>query len=67
MAGDSDAGQKGLRPGDVFVSASEVKANARGDVETAVAAARRDRRKSVLLMISRGGRTMFVPLKVDEG
>jgi len=67
IAADSDAGEKGLRSGDVIVRAGEVRTNAPGDVEGAVAAARRDGRKSVLLMVSRSGGTLFVPLRVDEG
>ena len=69
VAGDSDAGQKGLQRGDVIVRAGAIKTNAPADVEGAVAKARRDGHKSVLLMISRGGGTMFVPLSIasDRG
>jgi len=67
VTGDSDAGQKGLHRGDVIVRAGEARVNAPGDVATAVAAARRDGRTSILLMINRGGGTLFVPVKVGEG
>jgi len=67
VTADSDAGEKGLHRGDVIVRAGEMKTNAPADLETAVAQARRDGRKSVLLMINRGGGTIFVPLKIDQG
>ena len=67
VAGDSDAGEKGLRRGDVIVRAGEARTNSPADVEAALAEAKRDGRKSVLLMISRGGGTLFVPLKVESG
>jgi serine protease Do len=67
VADNSDAGEKGLRGGDVILRAGDAKTNAPADVVAAVAAARREGRKSVLLMINRGGGTIFVPLKVDEG
>ena len=66
IAANSDAGEKGLRRGDVIVRAGAIKTNAPADVEGAVAKARRDGHKSVLLMISRGGGTIFVPIKLDD-
>jgi serine protease Do len=67
VAGDSDAGAKGLQRGDVIVRAGETRVSAPADVEAAVAAAKQEGRKSVLLRVSRGGGTLFVPLKVSEG
>jgi serine protease Do len=67
VSGDSDAGQKGLHRGDVIVRAGDARTNAPSDVQAAVAAAKREGRKSVLLMISRNGGTIFVPLKIDSG
>jgi len=67
VAPDSDAAEKGLRPGDLIVRAGGVGATTPKDVGVAVAEARRDHRPSVLLMISRDGRNAFVPLKVAAG
>ncbi|HEX4181514.1 MAG TPA: Do family serine endopeptidase [Caulobacteraceae bacterium] len=64
VAGDSDAGEKGLHQGDVILRAGETRTNAPADVEAAVSAAKREGRSSVLLMVARGGGTIFVPLKV---
>ena len=61
---DADAADKGLRPGDVIVSASNVAARTAADVAGAVDAARRAGRPSVLLGVSRGGRTLYVPIKI---
>ncbi|HEX4183888.1 MAG TPA: PDZ domain-containing protein, partial [Caulobacteraceae bacterium] len=65
VAGDSDAGEKGLHRGDVILRAGEARTNAPADLQAAVAAAKHEGRKSILLMISRNGGTLFVPLKVD--
>ncbi|HWE47583.1 MAG TPA: Do family serine endopeptidase, partial [Caulobacteraceae bacterium] len=62
VAGDSDAGEKGLRRGDVIVRLGEARTNTPADVEAALAEAKRDGRKSVLAMITRGAGTLFVPL-----
>ncbi|MGE5565027.1 MAG: Do family serine endopeptidase [Parcubacteria group bacterium] len=61
---DADAADKGLRPGDVIVSASNVAARTAADVAGAVDAAKRAGRPSVLLGVSRGGRTLYVPIKI---
>jgi len=61
---DSDAGEKGLRPGDVIVSASNRAVGSAAEVSAAVDAARRANRPSVLLGVSRGGRTLYVPIKI---
>lgn len=63
---DSDAGEKGLRPGDVVVIASGQPVNSASDVSGAVEAAKRAERPSVLLGVSRGGRTLYIALKIAE-
>jgi serine protease Do len=65
--GESDAGEKGLRRGDVILRAGDAKTNAPQDVASAVDEAKRDGRSSVLLMIGRGGGQLFVPLKIEQG
>jgi len=62
---DADAADKGLRAGDVIVSASGVAARTASDVAAAVDAAKRAGRPSILLGVSRGGRTLYVPIKIE--
>jgi serine protease Do len=63
---NSDAAEKGLKPGDVIVKAGAHLANQPSDVAAAVAEARHDGRKSVLLLVSRDGQTVFVPVELDK-
>ena len=67
VAGASDAGQKGLRQGDVILQAGGRKADSPADVQAAVAEARKAGRAAVLLQVARNGRPTFVPLKVAQG
>ena len=62
----SDAGEKGLRAGDVIVSASNRNVTSASDVASAVDAARKADRPSVLLGVSRSGRTLYVPIKIAD-
>jgi serine protease Do len=61
----SDAGQKGLKRGDVIVRAGDRDAVSPADVLAAVDQAKRAGRTSVLLQIHRGGRNLFVPIKIQ--
>jgi serine protease Do len=61
----SDAGQKGLRRGDVIVRAGDTPVASAAEVQAAVQAARHAKRQSVLVGVYRGGRTLFVPLKIE--
>jgi serine protease Do len=63
---NSDAGQKGLKRGDVIVRAGDATVASAAEVQAAVEAAKRAKRPSVLLGIYRGGRTLFLPLKIAE-
>jgi len=64
---NSDAADKGLQPGDVLVKAGDHALSKPSDMTAAVAEARRDKRGSMPLLVSRGGHTLFIPLKVGEG
>ena len=66
VKGSSDAGEKGLRRGDVIVRAGGHEVASAGDVAAAVAEWRKSGRTSIPLGISRGGRTLFLPVKIDE-
>ena len=60
----SDAGQKGLRRGDVIVQANGHPIAAAADVAAVVAEAKKAGRTGVLLGIYRQGRTTFLPIKI---
>ncbi len=61
----SDAGQKGLRRGDVIVHAGDRSVASAADVAAAVDAAKKAGRASVAIGVYRQGRTTFLPLKVS--
>ncbi|MBS0409701.1 MAG: Do family serine endopeptidase [Proteobacteria bacterium] len=65
VKGSSDAGEKGLRRGDVIVRAGDHVVATAADVASAVAEWRKSGRTSIPLGISRGGRTLFLPVKID--
>jgi serine protease Do len=65
VASDSDAGDKGLRSGDVIVSAGDQKTDTPADLSNAVKAAKDAGRKSVLLLVKHGDRRVFIPVDLD--
>ena len=65
VKGSSDAGDKGLKRGDVIVRIYDKAATAPADILTAVAEARKAGRASVLVQIHRNGRNIFVPIKLE--
>jgi serine protease Do len=60
----SDAGEKGLRRGDVVVRAGDRPVMTGADLAAVVDAAKKAGRTSVLVGVYRAGRTSFLPLKV---
>jgi serine protease Do len=62
----SDAGQKGLRRGDIIVQAGGHPVTTAADVTAAVEAAKKANRTGVLLGIFRAGATTFLPIKIGE-
>jgi serine protease Do len=60
----SDAAQKGLRQGDVILRAGASPVASPTDVSSAVAAAKGAGRKSVPLLVDRGGQRFYVPVDV---
>jgi serine protease Do len=62
----SDAGEKGLRAGDILVHAGEMAINGPADVQSAVAKAKKDGLSSVLVGVHRDGHTLFIPLKIEK-
>ena len=63
---DSDAAEKGLQPGDVVLSVSNRTVHTPQDIEKSVAAAHSAGRKSVLLLVSKDGSSLFVALDLDK-
>lgn len=61
---NSDAAQKGVRPDDILVRAGDKVIGSAEDFSSVVEAAKKAGRQSVLVGIYRGGRTLFLPLKV---
>jgi len=60
----SDAGEKGLKRGDIIVRAGDRAVNGAADLSAVVAAAKQANRPSVLVGVWRQGRTLFLPLKI---
>ena len=63
----SDAGDKGLRPGDVIEQVGGHAANSAADVTAAVSAARSAGRKDVLLLVAHNGRHVYLPVEIGTG
>jgi serine protease Do len=61
----SDAGDKGLKAGDLIVRAGDTSVGGPNDVQTAVATAKKEGRPSILLGIRRDGHNYFVPIKIE--
>ncbi len=62
----SDAGEKGLRAGDILVHVGDAAILGPADVQTAVAKAKHDGLASVLVGVRRDGHTLFIPLKIEK-
>ncbi len=63
---DSEAASKGLVEGDVITEAGQQKVTSVEDFETRIEEARDAGRKSLLLLVRRGGDPRFVALSLDE-
>ena len=62
---DSDAAERGLRPGDRIVAVGGTEVRAVSDVSGAVALAKSQKRPSVLLFVERGqNQRVYVPVKI---
>jgi serine protease Do len=62
----SDAGEKGLKRGDVIVRAGDRPVLTAADVTAVVEVSRKAGRPAVLVGVYRGGRTLFLPLKIAK-
>jgi serine protease Do len=66
VKGSSDAGDKGMKPGDIIVRAGDSDVASPADVVAAVASAKKAGRASILLGIHRDGVTRFAPIKIEN-
>lgn len=62
----SDAGEKGLKRGDVIVRAGDRAVASAAEVASVADLARKAGRPSVLVGVYRAGRTLFLPLKISK-
>jgi serine protease Do len=65
VRGSSDAGDKGLRRGDVIVRAGDHEVASASDVLAAVGEWKKAGRTSIPLAVNRGGVTRFLPIKIE--
>jgi len=64
VKGSSDAGEKGLKTGDIIVMAGETQVSSPADVALAAAAAKKEGRTAIRLGVRRDGHTLFLPIKL---
>ncbi|PKP82581.1 MAG: serine protease [Alphaproteobacteria bacterium HGW-Alphaproteobacteria-2] len=62
----SDAYEKGLRAGDLIAEANQQSVASVGDLESQIDAARDAGRKSILLLVRRGGEPRFIALSIEK-
>jgi serine protease Do len=61
----SDAGDKGLKRGDVIVRAGDRDVSSTSDISAALGDWKKAGRTSIPLAVNRGGVTLFVPIKIE--
>ena len=62
----SDAGEKGLRAGDILVRAGDTSVAGPSDIQAAVTRAKHDGKTSILVGVRRDGHTLFIPIKIEK-
>ena len=67
VVNDSPAAEKGLRPGDVIMEASQEEMKSAGQIAGKIDEAKRSGRKSILLLVERQGDLRFIALRLDQG
>src|SRR4029078_5789870 len=63
---DSPAAEKGLKPGDVIMKASQEEIKSAGQVVSKIDDAKKAGRKSILLLVERQGDLRFIALRLDQ-
>ena len=66
VASNSNAREKGLRPGTLIVEVNQEKVSSPAEVSAKVDAARKSGRRSVLLLVDQGGDLRFVALRLSK-
>jgi serine protease Do len=66
VGNDSAAADKGLRPGDVIMEASQEEIRSASQVVGKINEAKRAGRKSILLLVERQGDLRFIALRLDQ-
>ncbi|WP_031238116.1 Do family serine endopeptidase [Asticcacaulis sp. AC466] len=66
LDGDSDAAQKGLKPGDVIVRADNKPVTTQGEFSAIIDGFKKAGRPSILLMVNRDGRNVALPLSLKD-
>jgi serine protease Do len=64
---DSPAAEKGLKPGDVIMEASQEEIKSAGQIVSKIDDAKKAGRKSILLLVERQGDLRFIALRLDQG
>ena len=64
VKGSSDAGEKGLKAGEIIVMAGDRNIGGPADVSEAVTTAKKEGRASIRLGVRRDGHTLFLPIKL---
>ena len=65
VSGDGPAAERGLRPGDIILEVAQEEVDTPSEFASKVRAAERSGRKSVLLLVQRGGDLRFVAVRLD--
>ncbi len=65
VSGDGPAAERGLRPGDIVLEVAQAEVHTPSELANKVRAAERSGRKSVLLLVQRGGDLRFVAVRLD--
>ncbi len=65
VSGDGPAAERGLRPGDIILEVAQVKVSTPSELVNKVRAAEQSGRKSILLLVQRGGDRRFVAMRLD--
>ncbi len=65
VSGDGPAAERGLRPGDIVLEVAQAEVSTPSELANKVRAAERSGRKSVLLLVQRGGDLRFVAVRLD--
>jgi serine protease Do len=67
VASDSPAAEKGLKPGDVIVEVAQEEVKNPAQVTGKIDEAKKNHKKSVLLLVDRAGDLRFIALRIDQG